>query len=307
MRLKKYFYLIPVCLLVLLSCDSYLDINDDPNLPTSAELKKLLTGAEREIGYSFSPGYYIGSSLQSYVFHLTSREVDNFSITPTYSTLTNTWGQAYVYGLKNVDAMITAAEAGGNLIYAGVGKLLKAYTFAQLVDLWGDIPYSEYNVPENYAPAVDKSQDIYKSLLSLIDAGVADLNNTEAGNLLKPGADDLFYKGDKNKWIRMANTLKLKLLVQSRKAKDQIEGWNQQLTQLLAENNFMKSGEDLELKHTKQDNPDERHPAYVDEYLGGQSTYYISPWLYETMKGMDLNVKNNPFVGIVDPRIHITG
>lgn len=88
MRLKKYFYLIPVCLLVLLSCDSYLDINDDPNLPTSAELKKLLTGAEREIGYSFSPGYYIGSSLQSYVFHLTSREVDNFSITPTYSTLT---------------------------------------------------------------------------------------------------------------------------------------------------------------------------------------------------------------------------
>jgi hypothetical protein len=303
MRLKKYFYLIPVCLLVLLSCDSYLDINDDPNLPTSAELKKLLTGAEREIGYSFSPGYYIGSSLQSYVFHLTSREVDNFSITPTYSTLTNTWGQAYVYGLKNVDAMITAAEAGGNLIYAGVGKLLKAYTFAQLVDLWGDIPYSEYNVPENYAPAVDKSQDIYKSLLSLIDAGVADLNNTEAGNLLKPGSDDLFYKGDKNKWIRMANTLKLKLLVQSRKAKDQIEGWNQQLTQLLAENNFMKSGEDLELKHTKQDNPDERHPAYVDEYLGGQSTYYISPWLYETMKGMDLNVKNNPFVGIVDPRI----
>ncbi|TYK32522.1 hypothetical protein [Bacteroides pyogenes] len=89
MRLKKYFYLIPVCLLVLLSCDSYLDINDDPNLPTSAELKKLLTGAEREIGYSFSPGYYIGSSLQSYVFHLTSREVDNFgSVTNRVGRLT---------------------------------------------------------------------------------------------------------------------------------------------------------------------------------------------------------------------------
>ncbi|MFR2070304.1 MAG: SusD/RagB family nutrient-binding outer membrane lipoprotein [Bacteroides nordii] len=65
----------------------------------------------------------------------------------------------------------------------------------------------------------------------------------------------------------------------------------------------MKSGEDFEFKHTKKDNPDERHPAYVDEYLGGQSTYYISPWIYETMSGMDLNVKDNPFVGITDPRI----
>ena len=65
----------------------------------------------------------------------------------------------------------------------------------------------------------------------------------------------------------------------------------------------MKSGEDFEFKHTQKDNPDERHPAYVDEYLGGQSTYYISPWIYEIMSGINLNVKDNPFTGIVDPRI----
>ena len=137
----------------------------------------------------------------------------------------------------------------------------------------------------------------------MIDEAIGNLKNEEAANLLKPAADDLIYNGDKDKWIRMGNTLKLKLLVQCRKAKGEITGWNEKLAALLTENNFMKSGEDFEFKHTQKDNPDERHPAYVDEYLGGQSTYYISPWIYEIMSGINLNVKDNPFTGIVDPRI----
>ena len=252
---------------------------------------------------AFASGNYIGSSLPSYVFHLSSREVDNFGITASTASLGNSWLQAYTYGLKNTDAVITAAEEGGNLIYAGIGKLLKAYAFASIVDLWGDIPYSEFNVEGNYAPALDKGQAVYNSLLALIDDAISNLNNTEAPNLLKPSSDDLIYNGDKNKWVRMGNTLKLKLLVQSRKAKGEITGWNEKLTALLDENNFMKDGEDFEFKHTAKDNPDERNPAYVDEYLGGQSTYYISPWLFETMSGLDLNVKNNPLAGITDPRI----
>ena len=57
------------------------------------------------------------------------------------------------------------------------------------------------------------------------------------------------------------------------------------------------------MKHSSLDNPDERHAAYVDEYLGGQSTYYISPWIYETMKGLTYNVTENPFENIEDPRV----
>lgn len=303
MKIKKYIFILASVLFVNTSCSQYLDINDDPNKPTKAELNKVLTGAEYDIAMSFASGNYIGSSLPSYVFHLSSREVDNFGITASSAALGNSWLQAYAYGLKNTDAVITAAEEGGNLIYAGIGKLLKAYAFASVVDLWGDVPFTEFNVEGNYAPALDKSQAVYNSLLALIDEAIGNLNNTEAPNLLKPASDDLIYNGDKNKWIRMGNTLKLKLLVQSRKAKGEITGWNEKLTALLAENNFMKDKEDFEFKHTAKDNPDERNPAYVDEYLGGQSTYYISPWLFETMSGSDLNVKDNPFAGIADPRI----
>lgn len=304
MKIKYLIYILASALFTQTSCTKdFLDINDDPNKPTTAELNKVLTGAEYDIAKSFAPGNYIGSSLPSYIFHLTSREVDNYGITASQAALGNTWQQAYAYGLKNTNAVIKAAQETDNMIYAGIGKLLKAYAFANVVDLWGDVPYTEFDIEGNYAPVADKSQAIYNSLIALIDEAIGDLNNTGSANLMKPAADDVIFKGDKNKWIRMGNTLKLKLLVQSRKAKGEIVDWKGKLTTLLADNQFIKVNEDFEFKHTKKDNPDERHPAYVDEYLGGQSTYYISPWLYEVMSGKDLNVKDNPFTGIVDPRM----
>lgn len=303
MKITRILYALIPTLLVCTSCSKYLDINDNPNKPTTAELNKVLTGAEYDIAMSFASGNYIGSSLSSYVFHLSSREVDNYGIMNSTSTLGNTWQQGYVYGLKNTNAVIKAAEEGNNMIYAGIGKLMKAYAFANLVDLWGDIPYEEFDIEGNYAPKLDRSQDIYNSLLALIDEAISNLEDTNASNLLKPASDDLIYSGNVDKWVRMGNTLKLKLLVQSRKSKNDISDWNTKLSTLLAENNFMRNGEDFEFKHTAKDSPDERHQAYVDEYLGGQSTYYISPWIYEMMSGKNLNVTDNPFVNIKDPRI----
>ncbi|MBS1444721.1 MAG: SusD/RagB family nutrient-binding outer membrane lipoprotein [Odoribacter sp.] len=302
----RYFTKIFTGTLILLatSCQKdFLDINTDPNLPTTAELPKLLTNVEYNAGMTFAPGYYMGSILPSYVHHLTSREVDNYGISATAANLGNTWLQAYVSTLKNADAVIMSAEAEENMIYAGIGKLIKAYVFTGLVDLWGDIPYSEFNVEAITAPKADASQDIYNNLISLIEEAKANLNDTEAANLLKPKDADIIYKGDVEKWIRMANTLELRLLVQSRKAKGEITDWSAKLTALLNENNFLQNGEDFELKHSAQDNPDERNQAYVDEYLGGQSTYYINPWFYEIMSGKTYNAKENPFAGITDPRI----
>lgn len=304
MKFRRYIYIAVATIMVSASCtDGYLDINDNPNRPTTAELSKLLTGAQYDIAMSYAPGNYIGSTLPSYVFYYSSREVDNFGLIPSYASLGNTWLQAYAYGLKNNDAVITAAEAGDNLIYAGIAKLLKAYSFTNVVDLWGDVPYTEFNVEGNYAPKLDSSSSIYNSLLALIDEGINNLTNTESANLLTPAADDVIYNGDVNKWIRMGNTLKLKLLVQSRKAKADITDWNSKLSALLVENNFMREGEDFEFAHTAKDNPDERNGAYVSDYLGGQQTYYISPWIYETMSGLTYNVKDNPFENIKDPRI----
>ena len=164
-------------------------------------------------------------------------------------------------------------------------------------------PYFDHPEIQCLKP-VDKSADIYNALLESLNTAIANFNDEKAANANAPAGNDLFFKGDVKKWIKAANTLKLKLLVQSRLAKSQVKDWKSELDALLAGDNFLADGEDLQFPHSTAMTPaDERNSGYVDEYQGGQKTVYISPWFYECMSGNTYNWKDNPFVRIKDPRI----
>ncbi|MDR0414994.1 MAG: SusD/RagB family nutrient-binding outer membrane lipoprotein [Prevotellaceae bacterium] len=305
MKRILHFSLTLLLALSLGSCtENFLDINKDPNSPTTPELSQLLSGSEYYMTQAFCQGNFIGNSLSSYVHQLVSREVQNYGMNTQANNPYNTWNYAYIYALVDFDALIKYAEPEENLIYAGIAKTLKAYTFSVMVDLWGDIPYSEFNVPEITAPKPDKSADIYNNLIALLENAQADLTNTQAENQLKPRSDDFFYGGDAAKWSRLNNSLKLKLLLQSRKAKSDVSGWQAKFDALIAEDNFIAQGEDFQFWFNEKTSPaDQRHPAYLDEYDGGQTTYYISPFFYETMTGQTFNNTQNPLAGVVDPRV----
>lgn len=60
MKIRKIFYILGSTLLLTTSCTKgYLDINQDPNKPTTAELSKLLSGAEQNVALSFASGDYM--------------------------------------------------------------------------------------------------------------------------------------------------------------------------------------------------------------------------------------------------------
>lgn len=303
-NMKKIMKNIWVLLAVLYlgSCTSdYLDINDDPNNPTEAVMNQLLPGGQYYMTQAFSQGNFLGNSLSTFVHQIVTRETQNYGMTPGDNNIFNSWNYLYTYALPAYDAIIASGEENGNLIYAGVGKTLKAYSFSMMVDLWGDIPYSEFNVQGVNAPMPDSSKDIYNSLIVLLEEANADLNNAEAENGLKPGTDDFFYGGSVDKWTKLNNTIQLKLLLQSRKAKADITGWKTKLDALIVSNNFIASGGDFQFWFNTGTSPqDMRHPA-ISQYTG-QQTNYISPFFYETMTGQTLNTIDNPFSGIEDPR-----
>ncbi len=283
------------------SCD--LDINKDPYAVTDLDLSQLLTTVEYEISASFSEGSYLNANFSAYTQHTVSREIDNYALVPSYSTLGNTWNNIYIYGIKNADAFIEEANKANLSYYAGIGRVLRVYAYMNLVDLFGDVPYSEANVPGIEFPKADNSAAIYNDLLVQLNQALDDFTATE-GNSTKPGSNDLFYNGDINKWIKATNTMKLKLLTQSRLAKDEIANWDEELAALIQEDNFLSNGEDLQFPHTGTLSPsDERKSGYVDEYEASQKGVWISPWLHEIMNGKTYNVKNNPFAGIQDPRV----
>jgi hypothetical protein len=248
-------------------------------------------------------GNFIGDNLSSYVHHTVSREVQNYGMGTQANNPYNSWNYLYTYALVDFDAIINYAEPDENLIYAGIAKTLKVYAFSVMVDLWGDVPYTEFNVPGLTAPKPDNSKDIYNALIALLEEGSSNLQDANAANSLKPGSDDFYYAGNTAKWVRLNNTIKLKLLLQSRKAKSDITDWQGKLNALISENKFIASGEDFQFWYNEKTNPtDMRHPAFTDGYTG-QHTFYISPYFYETMTGDTYNTTDNPFAGISDPRV----
>ena len=301
---RKFYTLIGTALAALALSGCNLDINKDPYVVTNLNFDQLLTATEYEVGINFAEGNYLNANFSAYVHHTVSREIDNYSLVASYATLGNTWEQAYKFSIKNCDALIENADKSGDAICAGIGRVLRTHVYLNLVDLWGDVPYSEANVAGIDKPKADKSADIYNALLESLNAAIANFNDEKAANANAPADNDLFFKGDVKKWIKAANTLKLKLLVQSRLAKSQVKDWKSELDALLAGDNFLADGEDLQFPHSTAMTPsDERNSGYVDEYQGGQKTVYISPWFYECMSGNTYNWKDNPFVRIKDPRI----
>jgi len=310
---SKLKYIIPM-LFVFTACKKQLDINIDPNNPAKVSESKLLPNVEHLLGNSLATGtgnfQGLSQALANYTHQLSTRESFNqYGVTGNDYVLQMAWTTLYGTNLNTIsntssvlnnnEAIIRIGTASDNLKYVGIAKIIKAYTFSQMVDVFGDVPYTEFNQnidgKVNLSPKFDKGSDIYPSLITLLDQGIADLKNTTSANRQVPGSDDVIYGGNVDKWIRAAKTIKLKLLTQQRLVKDV----SAEVNALLTENDLIKQTSDSFLMpYGPNGSTDDRNPGFSD-YYASQRSQYISPWFYEILKGYNPNMN----AGIEDPRV----
>ncbi|HEX8040428.1 MAG TPA: SusD/RagB family nutrient-binding outer membrane lipoprotein [Chryseosolibacter sp.] len=275
---------------------NFLDINVDPNNPAHVTPGQLLTSGEVNMVNSFGIGNPGLSTPASILVHQTVQRgsVDAYNVSGEDFQIQTAWQNLYSGALEDFKGIIDEATTKGDLPYAGVAKILTAYTYSIMVDLWGDIPFSEaLQGAEIQFPHYDDDAAIYPQLLAMIDSGITDL--ASEGNA--PAADDVIYGGDLDKWRKFAKTLKLKMYNQLRLVDDVSD----EVNALLAEGDLMEDGGDFELQYGTSVSPDDRNPAFVVEYTAGNRLSYISPYFYEIMTNKsDLN---NVLDGIADPRV----
>ena len=222
--------------------------------------------------------------------------------TPT--SFDGVWDNGYTSVLKHANALIPIADAQKKYVVVGMTKIMKAYTMMTLVDMFGDIPYTEANLgSENTNPGVESGKDVYAKAIALLDEAIADLAKTPSSY---PGVTDLFY-GAANatgakKWVTLAKTLKLRAYVTTRlvdaSAKAKIDA-------LLTENDLIDTpAEDFEFKYsTKQTNPNSRHPRYNGNYSStGSAGDYMGTYFMWTMVREKAAFSNNAANDKSDPR-----
>lgn len=121
----------------------------------------------------------------------------------------NSWNSIYANSLADLNDIVTICGPGGkeegNQVALGLAKVLMAYNFSVLTDLWGEVPYTEaLQGVAVRTPKFDSQETVYKGIIGLLKEAISDLEIESTAN---PGSFDLFYGGDADSWIAAANSL----------------------------------------------------------------------------------------------------
>lgn len=297
-------YIVPVALLFASCTKDFLDINKDPNNPIKIEVSKLLPTAQNQLGNALTIGNGTAGGLSQilavYTHQMSTREpADQYGATGSHFYIGTAWTGMYQGTFENLQKIIKIAGDNGDMQYVGIAKILKAYGYSQFVDAFGDIPFSEANKLDSgirYAK-FDDDATIYPKLISLLDEGIANVNNATALNINKPKTDDVIYGGNVARWVKAANTIKLKLYTQMRKVQDVKAA----VTALLSDPTKLinATNESFLLPYGPNGSTDDRNPAFGD-YVATQRSNHVSPWFYEILKGYNNNIFT---AGNPDPRV----
>ncbi len=263
----KYFTAL-VCVMLLSSCETTdLDVNVNPNAlsPSSADPTLVLNGIQASFtGQSFN----LHANVRGVMRHVNM--FGTYAANTPSSSLNGAWSSTYAIAAnRQLLETLNETQALGN--HVGIAQLLEAFAYVNLVDFIGTAVFSEAVNPDISAPNFDNGADIYNALYTQINTAITNLSLTD-----QVAFEDLYFNGDLSKWIRLANSLKIKMYVQSKLVGNANAGSD--INAIVASGNYISSGADDFLAQfgTQNDNPDVRHPDFVAAYVTGAGGQYMS-------------------------------
>jgi len=201
----------------LTSCDKHFEkLNTDPNEPTTTATSFLLGNAQKYMMDYTWDEWFNGRRGNQLAQYWASNQYSNESRYALRVTITNDyWGFFYARALRDLQEIINLNEAnpdgytkfGKSENQIAVAKTLQAWTYQNMTDSWGPIPFSQALQYESYPfPKYDSQQEVYTGLLSMLNEAI---NGFDVNDETLKG--DLIYDGNIAKWKKFANSLKMRV------------------------------------------------------------------------------------------------
>lgn len=285
------------------SCSGFLDVNENPNSVTDKNITPELLFpqtqtalANRQASRFVFLNNWMGYWARSGTF-IPEQEETTYKITSTF--IETNWDNAYNV-LFDLNQVKTLALAKNDKFLAGAATVLSVKLWQEVVDLYGNVPYTQaFNYTLYPRPVYDAADAIYADLLTQMDSAVSYLNTTPKSTF--PALDLIYCRSDADKlddavvfWNKFANTIRLRILLrQSAVIADAKR--IAEVAKITANGGVLGAGENVDV-----------NPGYVNE-TDKQSPFYANFGLTPTGSAASTNNRaNNYFLNTVlktnDPR-----
>jgi hypothetical protein len=229
--MKKITILLLTAAAMASGCKRFTDINQNPNQPTSVTPNVVLSAALASSGGSMTTFFNVNEWMGYWSRsgnYIAVQSTEQYQLNTGYADgdFQNLYGTLSKYDYMEKTALASPVSLA---FYAGVAKTMKAVHFENLVDAFGNIPYSQaFNILKHPTPSYDDAQAIYDNLVTQLDSAVIYFNaaatyyGSAPANVITTddNYDIMFGRGKGSspatrmaKWIAFANTVKLKILM----------------------------------------------------------------------------------------------
>ena len=297
--MKKYIILFSAVALAISGCDQRFDeINTNPNGITEKNVDPAFlfaTGARNclRAGAAGSYGYKAAAQMAHYYVGVNNDHLlDQYFLDlqgGSYEAPYNSEYQSKLkYYLEIMKLTGPGAEKENPLQYA-VTDVLAVLSYAKLTDAYGSIPYFEGgfgNITGELSPKYDPQEVIYPDLIRRLGEDIEVLKQADDGVGLR--GQDPIYDNDADKWLRLANSLRLRLAMRMRHVAPQKA--QTAITASLSEPLMTDNGHNL-----AQFNED------------GDNSALFSPW-YDSFRFWNFRMSDkiiSQLVSTNDPRLYI--
>ena len=184
--------------------DGFETTNSDPNKLYEVNLQSIFPGTVYKTMNAISE--LNNNRMWSY-----SRYITNVAFqTPWNERGDGFYRKFYVEILRDLEELAKAYDDGSLPNSLAVVKTWKAFTYYQLLSLYGPVGLSHAGMDGGTDKRIfdyDSEADAYYSILGWLDQAVDEFDESSTDKILK----DPVYNGDVQKWRKLANTLRLEI------------------------------------------------------------------------------------------------
>ncbi|MEN9883491.1 MAG: hypothetical protein RLZZ420_708 [Bacteroidota bacterium] len=222
MKKNNIFHLTAVAILLALTgCEKKIDeAFANPNASVRVPIETLLpgiignfVGSSAAAGSAYglaNDGLYIGRYVQFWGTNSAGNQYDQMGgATGASDILGSVWAMHYFGMGENLNKMVKWGIEEEKWDYAGVGYAIRAWSWLQLTNMYGEVILKESFRPDQLVFKYDNQEEVYDSVRAIAHRAIAYLEKTggqaSQANLAK--GDAYFYNGDVNKWKKFAYTV----------------------------------------------------------------------------------------------------